>query len=92
MSYSFSVTADNKVDAKEKIAAQFDVVLQGQAVHETDRSAAQAAAFAYVDMLADPDDEHVISVNIHGYLSWTEAGKFTNSNVGISAGVVPKVE
>lgn len=89
MSYSFSVTATSKVEAKEKIAAQFDTILASQPVHAADRSSAQAAAEAFVDVLRDPAENEQVAVTVNGYVSWQAEGEFTGASVGVSAAVRP---
>lgn len=86
MSYSFTVTAATKDEAKQKIAAEFDNVVSGQPVHTADRDAAQTAANAFVDVLADPVDGEEIRVSVHGSVAWQGEGNFTHSNIGVSAG------
>jgi hypothetical protein len=90
MSYSFSVTAASKAEAKQKIAAEFDSILASQPVHAADRASAQAAAEAFVDVLKDPAEDEQIAVSVNGYVSWRAEGEFTGASVGVSAGVRPK--
>lgn len=90
MSYSFSVTATSKAEAKEKIAAQFDTILASQPVHAADRASAQAAAGAFVDVLKDPAADEEIGVGVSGYVSWRAEGEFTGANVSVSAGIRAK--
>lgn len=85
MSYSFSVTASAKDEAKQKIGEQFDTVLAGQPVHSVDRDAAQAAAEAFVDVLHDPAANEEIRVSVSGSVGWRSEGVFTHSNVSVSA-------
>ena len=85
MSYSFNVTAASKEEAKEKIAAELDKVVLSQPVHAADREQAQAAASAFIDVLADPADGEEIRVSVHGSVGWREEGKFTHANIGVSA-------
>lgn len=87
MSYSFSVTAESKVEAKEKIAGQFDTIIAAQPVHAADRASAQAAADAFVDVLKDPAENEQIAVTVNGYVSWQAEGEFTGASVGVTAAV-----
>ncbi len=50
MSYSFSVVAATKADAKQKIADSFVNVVANQPSHAADRDAAVAAGGAMVDV------------------------------------------
>jgi hypothetical protein len=70
MSYSFSVTAANKAEAKQKIADSFDNVVKSQPSHAADRDAAVSAGSAIVDILRDPADGQEIHVSMYGSLSW----------------------
>jgi hypothetical protein len=90
MSYSFSVTADTKVEAKEKIAAELERVASDQPVHATDRAAAQAAAESFVDLLSEPAEGQTIVVNVNGSLGWLTEGDFCSANIGIGARVGAK--
>lgn len=87
MSYSFSVTAPSKAEAKEKIAAEFDKILASQPVHAADRASAQAAAEAFVDVLSGPADGEEIAVTVNGYVSLRAEGEFTGASVGVTASV-----
>lgn len=80
MSYSFSIVASNKADAKDKIAAQFDDVVKNQPVHAIDRDAAQANAEAFLAVLADPSETQEISGSVSGYVSWANEGHFTSAS------------
>lgn len=91
MSYSFSVTATSKAEAKEKIAGQFDTILASQPVHAADRASAQAAAEAFVDVLKEPAGDEEITIGVSGYVSWRAEGEFTGANVGVSAGIRAKI-
>lgn len=90
MSYSFSVRASSKAEAKDKIAAELDTVVTGQPVHAADRKAAQAAAEAFVDLLVDPVEGQLVNVSVSGSLGWRDPdGKeFTSSNVSVYGSIV----
>lgn len=89
MSYSFSVTADTKAEAKQKIADAFATVVSNQPTHSADRDAAVACAQAFVDILADPQEGCEIYLNMHGSLGWRgDAGgqpEFLSGGVSVSA-------
>lgn len=87
MSYSFAVSARTKAEAIAHVAAQFDRIVESQAVHEADRDAAQAAVTAFIEVLAEPNEREGIAVSVSGYLSWREEGVFTTSNLSVSAHV-----
>lgn len=92
MSYSFSVQAPSKDEAKAAVAVKFDEVVASQPTHAADKDAAVAAAGAFIDMLTDPAEDQVISVSLHGSLGWSvpEPTSFTNAGVGISASLAVK--
>ena len=90
MSYSFSVTAADRAEAQEKIAAQFDAVVSNQPEHAADRDAAETAVMAFVDLLTEPSEDQQIAVSVSGYLSWRETGKYQSANVSVNANLVSK--
>lgn len=90
MSYSFTVSAETKAEAKEMLAAEFDKVVDGQPIHAADRDAAQAAAEAFVDILSEPGVDQQIIVNVHGAVSSLVEGEFIGANVGIGTALAIK--
>jgi hypothetical protein len=90
MSYSFSVKAATKAEAKEAVAKNFDEkVIAHQLVHERDRAAALANAAIVIDLLAD-DESKDITVSCNGYVSWSAQGPvadvpLTSASVSCSA-------
>ena len=81
MSYSFSVKAASKAEAKAAVAREFDRVVETQPIHARDREAALANANAVIDLLADQaPDGHVIAVNCNGYVGWWDALREDGSN------------
>lgn len=93
MSYSFSVTASSKAEAKQKIAESFDNVVIGQPSHSADRDAAVAAGSAMVDILNDPADGQEIYVNMYGSLSWVfdQPNSFTGAGMTVNASLRAKM-
>lgn len=87
MSYSFSITADTKAEAKQKISDAFDNVVNGQPSHAADQAAAVACGQAFVDTLADPHDGDEIFVSMYGSLSWKkdEPKEILAAGVSVSA-------
>ncbi len=53
MSYTFSVTAATKGDAKSAIAAEFEKVVSAQPQHVNDQATVLASVSAVIDSLAD---------------------------------------
>lgn len=90
MSYSFTITADTKDDAGVKVEAELGKVVEGQPSHEFDRQAAQDAAEAFIDVLADPKEGECITVFMSGSLSWSKEKVFTSASVNVRAYLAPK--
>lgn len=86
MSYSFSVTADNKPDATRQIREQFDAVVVAQPSHAADKEAAVVAAQTLVRLLAEPHDGDEIYVSMNGSLGWKNDApeEFLHANVTIN--------
>ena len=87
MSYSFTVTADTKADAKQKIAQSFDAVVNGQSSHAADRDPVVACGSAFVEALAEPQAGDEIYVTIYGCLSWRQGipEEFTSASASVNA-------
>lgn len=87
MSYSFSVQAASKDEAKQKAAAEFDKVVASQPAHAADKESALAAVGAFIDLLTDVPADHHIAVSMYGSVGWhsAEPDKFTAASVGVSA-------
>lgn len=79
MSYSFSVQAATKDDAKAAAVKAFDDVVAAQPIHARDRDAALANINAAIDLLVD-DPAYHISVSSNGYVSWRENLNAEGSN------------
>jgi hypothetical protein len=95
MSYSFSLRAPTKTEAKEKVFAEYNkIVMPGyQPCHVKDREQAQAAVFAFIDILPD-DANHDVSVSVSGSLSGTWAGmeiaRVTGANISIGCSLAAR--
>lgn len=85
MSYSFTVKAANKAEAKEKVDEAFSGIVAGQTVHKVDRDAAVAAAGAFIDMLGEPQENDEIQVMMNGSLSWSSENVYTGASVTVQA-------
>jgi hypothetical protein len=83
MSYSFSAQAATKAELKTKVAEQLAAVVVAQPVHAADQSQAQAAADAFIDLVADDATQDVL-VNVSGSLWSTDAG-LLSASVNINA-------
>jgi len=84
MSYSFTVRAASKAEAKDKVTADLDKVVAAQPDHAKDRDASQAAAHAFIDMLVDDATRDVV-VAVNGWLSWAQTGAYSGACVGVTA-------
>lgn len=92
MSYSFSITASSKDEAKQKIAEQMDAVVLAQPPHAADRDAAVATGCAFVDLVMDVPEDRVMNISMHGSVSWilNDPHALTGSNVGFSCHFLQK--
>lgn len=88
MSYSISVRAATKAEAKQRISDELDKIEAAQPSHAADRAHALTAASAFVDLLTDDEEKDVV-VSMSGSLSgnWTGAqiDKITSANLSITA-------
>lgn len=87
MSYSFQVVIQTKAEAEAKIAEEFDKVVATQPVHAQDRTAALAAALAFVNLLADEPNK-AIQVNVSGWTSWQYSEAVDQSAVPLTGASV----
>lgn len=90
MSYSFSVQAPTKEEAKQKVSLEFDRVLEGQPVHAADLPSARVAAAAFIDVLRDPTEAEEVKVRVNGWVSWRAEGEFYGACFGVQADLGPK--
>jgi hypothetical protein len=95
MSYSFDFAAPSKDEAKARVASELDSIVAQQPAHAKDRAAAQAAANAVIDLIAD-DDAMDIRVSMHGSVGWRtslsdgDQYPLTQASVGVNAWHIPK--
>jgi len=91
VSYSFSVRAKTKGDAKAQIVARLAEVVERHPNHAEDRDQAQATAFAFIDAL-DDDDTREVSVAVSGTirLTSTVVTSVTGASVSVGAYLVPR--
>lgn len=83
MSYSFSVSAPTKDEAKAQVQQQFDNIVMQQPEHAADRTAANGTVEAYIDLAAEPTGTQQIHVTAFGSLSSTPSGDDGTSDVRI---------
>lgn len=84
MSYSFSIRAATKAEAKDAVFTELVKVCDQQPVHAVDSQQANAAAAAFIDVLAD-DASKDVSVTVSGSVGWN-GGELPNVTIS-SAGV-----
>lgn len=89
MSYSFTVRAATKEEAKAKVAADLDKVVAAEPDHANDRAQAQATADAMIDLLTDDESRDVV-VSVNGWLTWSQPGAYSGASVGASASLCAK--
>lgn len=96
MSYSISIRAANKADAKNQVAEKVAEIVHAQPVHSIDQAAILANAGAVIDLLPDAKEGFEIAGNLSGYLTgeW-DNGQMTSLvqvSVGANIGWVRKVD
>lgn len=91
MSYSFTVKAATKEEAKTKVAAELDAIAGAQPTHKVDRDGVAAVAGVFIDLLADPQENHEIQVMINGSLSWSSENVYNGAEVTVRAYVRNKI-
>jgi hypothetical protein len=90
MSYSFNVRGTSKADVKAKVEAELDKVVTSQSVHACDRDQAEAAAAAFIDIVAD-DDSKDIQVSVNGSVGWDrDPTHVTAASVAVSASLIAR--
>lgn len=90
MSYSFTVRAGSKGEAKSKVAAELEKVVAAQPDHEADQQQANAVAAAFIDVLADDEETKDVALDMHGSLAWGPGRAITSANISVSASLVAK--
>lgn len=94
MSYSFTVKAATKAEAKAAVEKAYDEMVVGQPIHARDKAAAMANAAAVIDLLIEDPAKH-ISVSMNGYVSWrgvpeqdVAENELTGASVSASAALI----
>lgn len=87
MSYSFSVAADTKAQAVQKVREQFDSIVVAQPTHAADKDAAVMVAATFVAFLADPHEGDEVHVSMSGSLGWKHdvPEEFLHANISVNA-------
>lgn len=84
MSYSLFVQAATKAEAKQKVEAEFDKVVDGQPIEARSKAAALANANTAIDLLAD-DDTQDVAVSCTGGVTFPwQSGDFDVNTVPLS--------
>lgn len=86
MSYSFTVKAATKDEAKAAVLLEMDKVVAQQPIHARDKDPTIAAANAMIDLLVDDPSRHV-QVHVHGSVSWIDVLRddLASAQVGVAA-------
>jgi hypothetical protein len=82
MSYSFSVSAPSKDEAKTKVRDELVRVTTAQPVHALDSDQAFEAVAAFIELLHD-DPTRDVSASISGSISTTDQN-VTHANVNVT--------
>jgi hypothetical protein len=93
MSYSFSVRAASKAEAKVAVAAEMAKTVNSQRCHARDMLPAVTAANAFIDQLADDDSKDVaVSMNgsLTGHWSGSDVVRCEGASVSVSASLVTR--
>ncbi len=88
MSYSFTVKASTRKEAKDLVGEKLAEVVKGQQVHENDVHAAQDAVGALLDVVNEPEEDYVLRVSVNGSLNWREEGQFIGANLNVTVQTV----
>ncbi len=88
MSYSQSLKATDKSNAKTVVATFIDTVIASQPAHAIDKDAILSNANNAIDLIADDPDKDIV-MSITGYLSgdWSEGNITRVTGVNISFNV-----
>lgn len=89
MSYSFTVRAATKAEAKRKVAEELAKVVELQPVHAEDRPEAQAAADGFIDLVRE-DETKELQISVNGSLGWNEPEVFCSAGFSVSVYLQPK--
>lgn len=87
MSYSFTVRAADKDQAKAAVVTKMDDVVALQPVHAADKDQAVASAHAFIDLLPDSMPGREIVVTASGYVTGTQVDIGAFEVTGVSFGV-----
>lgn len=89
MSYSFTIRAATKAEAKSLIAAKVAEIAHQQPVHATDHDQIVANAHAIVDLLPENVEGREIAATVNGYVSgtWDNEQLTELTQVSISANI-----
>jgi hypothetical protein len=93
MSYSFTVFAANKEEARAKVAAEFDSVEQQQPVHRADRAQAEATASSFIDLCEEPAEDQELSVRVAGSINWDGSevnARLRGAGISVTVGILAK--
>jgi hypothetical protein len=93
MSFSFSIRAANKADAKAKCAQEMAKAVAGQACHARDLQQQLAAQHAVIDLLTDDADKDVYvsaSGSLAGQWTGTDVHRIEGAHISVSVSQVER--
>lgn len=94
MSYSFTVTANDKVEALQKIEIEMGNVVRTQVAHKRDQAQALAVAKAFLGLLED-DKSKSVAVSMNGSLMGTWDGndltRVNSASISVSAWLINRL-
>lgn len=88
MSYSFSVRAESKAEASDKVRQELDKVVASQPIHAADYSRAWSAADSFIALIRD-DHAQDITVSVNGSCHGSD-GNLDGVSVSITVGLAAK--
>lgn len=89
MSYSFTVFAASKAQAKAMVEAKLDEATVSQPAHRIDRDRALATAQAYIDLIEEPAEGQQLSVSVTGELICAGSDQeIVNARVAVTVGTM----
>lgn len=88
MSYSFSIRAATKTEAKDRVASELNAIAAVQPMHAADVDSAKFAATDFIDVIRDDAAQDVI-VSVSGSV-WAGAQGIDQVSYCVSAALSPK--
>lgn len=90
MTFSFTIQAPTKQEAKAAVAAKVDELVAAQPDHERDAANIKIVAYTYIDLLED-DPGTTVHLNAHGWITQA-AGRMMGAQIHVTAHLVEELE